>query len=78
MQQEPRKRWALLLMDLPTFGQDLNFAGVLANNVASPRHTEMIMQGMPPDLRYFGGIPRDSQFVLPERHLGLVQAEEVT
>jgi cobyrinic acid a,c-diamide synthase len=28
-------------------------------------------------LRYFGGIPRDNRFALPERHLGLVQAEEV-
>lgn len=62
---------------LATYRPKLLFAGVLANNVASTRHNEMIMQGMPPDLRYFGGIPRDSRFVLPERHLGLVQAEEV-
>ncbi|MGZ8158897.1 MAG: cobyrinate a,c-diamide synthase [Methylobacter sp.] len=62
---------------LANYRTHLLFAGVLANNVASPRHNEMIMQGMPPDLRYFGGIPRDSRFVLPERHLGLVQAEEV-
>ena len=63
---------------LANFRQGLNFAGVLANNVASARHEEMIMQGMPPDISYFGGMPRDKQFVLPERHLGLVQAEEVT
>ena len=62
---------------LANYRPKLPFAGVLANNVASPHHNEMVMQGMPPDLRYFGGIPRDSQFVLPERHLGLVQAEEV-
>lgn len=62
---------------LANYRPKLLFAGILANNIASPRHTEMIMQGMPPDLRYFGGIPRDSRFVLPERHLGLVQAEEV-
>lgn len=62
---------------LANYRPKLLFAGILANNVASPRHNEMIMQGMPPDLRYFGGIPRDKQFVLPERHLGLVQAEEV-
>ena len=55
----------------------LKFAGVLANSVASPRHAEMIMQGIPPGIRYFGGLPRDSQFVLPDRHLGLVQAEEI-
>ena len=62
---------------LANYRPKLKFAGVLANNVASPRHTEMIVQGMPSDLHYFGGIPRDSRFVLPERHLGLVQAEEV-
>jgi len=62
---------------LANYRPKLPFAGVLANNVASQRHNEMVMQGMPSDLHYFGGILRDSQFVLPERHLGLVQAEEV-
>ncbi|WP_333875283.1 cobyrinate a,c-diamide synthase [Methylobacter sp.] len=62
---------------LANYRPRLQFAGVLANNVASPRHNEMIMQGMPIDMRYFGGIARDNRFVLPERHLGLVQAEEV-
>jgi cobyrinic acid a,c-diamide synthase len=62
---------------LANYRPEIKFAGVLANNVASARHNEMIMQGMPTDLRYFGGIPCDSRFVLPERHLGLVQAEEV-
>ena len=55
----------------------LPFAGVLANGVASARHAEMIMQGIPPGIRYFGGLPRDKQFVFPERHLGLVQAQEI-
>lgn len=55
----------------------LLFAGVLANNVGSPHHSDLVKQGMPPDLEYFGGISRDSLFKLPERHLGLVQAEEV-
>ena len=63
---------------LAGFRKNLRFAGVLANNVASSRHTEMIVQGMPPTLRYFGGMPRDKQFILPERHLGLVQAEEIS
>jgi cobyrinic acid a,c-diamide synthase len=63
---------------LANFRQNLSFAGVLANNVASARHAEMIMQGMPSTIRYFGGMPRDKQFVLPERYLGLVQAEEIS
>ena len=55
---------------------DLPFAGVLANSVGSARHAEMINQGMPVGIRYFGALPRNVQFALPGRHLGLVQAEE--
>lgn len=53
------------------------FAGVLANGIASPRHAEMVEQGIPSGMRYFGGLPRASDFALPERHLGLVPAAEV-
>ena len=62
---------------LAHYRPELKFAGVLANTVASARHAEMIAQGMPATLRYYGGVPRDAQFSLPERHLGLVQAEEI-
>ena len=62
---------------LANYRPKLKFAGVLANNVGSPRHNDMLQQGIPADIHYFGGIARDSHFVLPERHLGLVQAEEV-
>jgi cobyrinic acid a,c-diamide synthase len=63
---------------LAGFRPGLQFAGILANSVASARHAEMIMAGIPSDIRYFGGLPRDRQFVLPDRHLGLVQAEEIS
>jgi cobyrinic acid a,c-diamide synthase len=66
-----------LAFGLANYRPTLTFTGVLANNVASPRHSEMIRQGIPAEIQYFGGIPRDNHFVLPERHLGLVQAEEV-
>ena len=55
----------------------LPFAGVLANSVASTRHEEMIVQGMPPAMRYFGGLPRSTLYALPARHMGLVQADEL-
>lgn len=55
----------------------LKFAGVVANNVASVHHDEMIKEGIPAGIRYFGSLPKDKQFTLPERHLGLVQAAEV-
>ncbi|TSA52382.1 MAG: cobyrinate a,c-diamide synthase [Nitrosomonadaceae bacterium] len=62
---------------LANFRPGLPFAGILANAIASPRHEEMIMQGMPPRMRYFGGLPCAASFTFPERHLGLVQAEEI-
>ena len=51
--------------------------GVLANRVAGPGHTQLAQRGMPPGLRFMGGIRREPAFELPDRHLGLLQAEEV-
>lgn len=53
------------------------FAGVILNQVASPRHEAMVRAGMQSaGIRVFGAIPRNPEISLPERHLGLVQAEE--
>ena len=62
---------------LAQYRDGLLFAGVLANSIASSRHAQMVEEGLPEGIKYFGGIPRNQQFSLPERHLGLVQAEEV-
>jgi cobyrinic acid a,c-diamide synthase len=62
---------------LATLRPELPFAGVLANSVASARHAEMIEQGIPKEIHYFGGLPRNAEFALPARHLGLVQADEI-
>ncbi len=55
----------------------VRIAGVILNQVASPRHREgveaaMAMLGMP----ILGAMPRDATLSLPERHLGLIQATE--
>ncbi|MGB3279526.1 MAG: cobyrinate a,c-diamide synthase [Pseudorhodobacter sp.] len=53
------------------------FAGVILNRVASPRHEAMVRAGMESaGIRVFGALPRNPEITLPERHLGLVQAEE--
>lgn len=62
---------------LASYRPDLPFYGVLANRVAGARHAELLQQGMRHDLAYLGAVMRDVGFELPERHLGLVQAEEV-
>ena len=56
---------------------DVHVAGVILNKVGSDRHEAMLRAalgtiGMP----VFGAIRRSEDLVLPERHLGLVQAGE--
>ncbi|MBK1694741.1 cobyrinic acid a,c-diamide synthase [Chromatium weissei] len=67
-----------LALGLAQYRPTLPFAGVIANRVASARHAEMLQAGMPATVRYLGGLPRvPSTALLPSRHLGLVQAEEI-
>ena len=62
---------------LASYRAGLPFYGVLANRVAGVRHAELLQQGMRPELSYLGAVMRDSAVELPDRHLGLVQADEV-
>lgn len=62
---------------LATYQPGLPFAGVLANRVGSARHAAMLKDSLPPGMAWFGALPR-SDDSLPERHLGLLQAAEVS
>jgi cobyrinic acid a,c-diamide synthase len=62
---------------LANYRPGLPFAGVLANRVAGPGHAELLAESLPPNLGYFGWLPRDGAVALPDRHLGLVQAQEI-
>ena len=53
------------------------FHGVFANRVAGSRHAALTREGLPPDLAHLGSLDFDRTIELPERYLGLVQAEEV-
>ncbi len=55
----------------------LPFAGVLANRVAGSRHADMLLGSLEDGLVGFGAVSRDQAATLPDRHLGLVQAEEI-
>jgi len=61
---------------LASYRPGLPFAGVLANRVGSPRHTEMLKDSLRPGMGWFGALPK-SDDSLPERHLGLLQAAEI-
>ncbi len=62
---------------LKHYRDSLPFAGVIANRVASSGHGEMLAESLPAEINYYGGILRNEAMLLPERHLGLVQAEEL-
>ncbi|MBY0362621.1 MAG: cobyrinate a,c-diamide synthase [Phreatobacter sp.] len=55
----------------------ITIAGVILNKVASERHRRLAADGMERiGMRVFGALPREAGLILPERHLGLVQAGE--
>lgn len=56
---------------------DIKIAGVVLNKVASPRHEALVRVGMDhAGINVFGALPKSAAIALPERHLGLVQAQE--
>jgi cobyrinic acid a,c-diamide synthase len=55
----------------------VRLAGVVLNRVGSERHRSLVADAMARlAIPVLGAIPRDASLVLPERHLGLVQAQE--
>lgn len=66
-----------LALGLAQYQPDLTFHGVVANRIGSPRHAEMLANSLRPPLHWLGALPRDAAVALPERHLGLVQADEL-
>ena len=69
---------AAVAAGLAGFRPGLRLAGVILNKVASPRHEALVRAGMQAaGLTVLGALPRKATVALPERHLGLVQAEEL-
>lgn len=55
----------------------VRIGGVVLNKLGSDRHRTLIADALAPlGIPVLGAIPRDETLVLPERHLGLVQASE--
>ncbi len=69
---------AAIAQGLATFRDDIQVAGLIANNCGSDRHQQLIQDALPESLPLVSTLKRSGDVALPERHLGLVQAEEIT
>ena len=67
-----------LAFGLAHYQDNLPFSGVLANRVGSERHGEMLRDSLTPGIHWYGALPRSAAVELPSRHLGLVQADELS
>lgn len=68
---------AALVSGFTGFRKSLNIAGVILNQVGSARHEKLLREALSAiDVDVFGVVYRDERLKLPNRHLGLVQAQE--
>ncbi len=68
---------AAVVRGLAWHDPDVPIAGVVLNRVGSERHRVLVQDAIDAlDIPVLGAVPRDAALTMPERHLGLVQAEE--
>lgn len=68
---------AAVALGLKHYARDIEIAGVILNRVASPRHETLCRAGFEQiGITVLGALPRRGDLTLPERHLGLIQAQE--
>jgi cobyrinic acid a,c-diamide synthase len=71
---------AALVYGFRHFDPGLNFAGIIFNQIGGEGHLEYLKEAMSAsllDIPVLGGIPREDPIRIPERHLGLVTADEI-
>ncbi|MBF0540355.1 MAG: cobyrinate a,c-diamide synthase [Nitrospirae bacterium] len=58
------------------YDKDVNIAGVIINNIGSPRHQKMVEEGLVglSSIPILGFLPKNPDIVIPNRHLGLYTA----
>lgn len=69
---------AALIQGFENFDPDLQFAGVIFNQVGSKSHLNYLTEALDGKVNMpcLGGIPKEETILIPERHLGLVTQEE--
>lgn len=71
---------AALVYGFTRFDRELRVAGVIFNRIGGEGHLQYLREAMKaslPEVPVLGGIPREDSITIPERHLGLVTAEEM-
>jgi cobyrinic acid a,c-diamide synthase len=68
---------AAIVHGYATFDPEVEVAGVIYNKVGSDHHEELLREATAPlGIPVLGAVRRDERVVAPERHLGLVPADE--
>lgn len=67
-----------LASGLLAYNPQLKPAGALANKVGSSGHAQLLKDSLPSHLSWFGALQKDEKLGLPERHLGLFRASEIS
>ena len=66
-----------LACGLANYREGLSMYGVAANRIGSAYHAQLLQESLPASLHWLGALPREERLVLPERHLGLIAADEL-
>ncbi|MBR1486498.1 MAG: cobyrinate a,c-diamide synthase, partial [Synergistaceae bacterium] len=68
---------AAIALGFKNFDEKIKIAGVILNCVGSETHAKIISDSLEKiKIKFFGALPRDDKFKIPERHLGLLPAFE--
>jgi cobyrinic acid a,c-diamide synthase len=69
---------AALVQGFENFDPAVRFVGVVFNRIGSPRHLQYLIEACDAGVSMpcLGGIPREKTVHMPERHLGLVTADD--
>src|SRR3989338_3109908 len=69
---------AAIVLGYKEFDKGVDLRGIILNNIASGSHYRSIKYAIEKNVRLpvFGFLPKDKELILPERHLGLIPAQE--
>ncbi|MCK8515382.1 cobyrinate a,c-diamide synthase [Methylonatrum kenyense] len=69
--------FAAVALGLARYRDDVQVEAVIANRIGSPGHGRILADCLPSGIRLLGAVPRSAALSIPDRHLGIVQAEEI-